>query len=155
MGLDQYLYAKCYTSSGDWLGKERNELFDQIVEATGAQKFMTKQMPSALVEIKVGQWRKANQIHQWFVDNCQDGVDDCREAFVFRKDLIVLRDLCEKVLANHALAEELLPTASGFFFGNTDYDEWYFTDLQDTVTILNHALENVPEDYDFVYGSSW
>jgi hypothetical protein len=67
----------------------------------------------------------------------------------------VLRDLCEKVLANHALADELLPTASGFFFGNTDYDEWYFTDLQDTVTILNHALENVPEDYDFVYGSSW
>lgn len=155
MGLDQYLYAKCYTSPGDWLGKERNELFDKVVEATGAQQFMTKEMPSVCVDIKVGQWRKANQVHQWFVDNCQNGEDDCREAYVSREQLIELRDLCEKVLADHGLAEELLPTASGFFFGNTNYDEWYFSDLQDTVLIINEALVNVPADYDFAYGSSW
>ena len=155
MGLDQYLYAKCYTSSGDWLGKERNELFDKVVEATGANSFITKQMPSASIEIKVGQWRKANQIHQWFVDNCQGGEDDCREAFVDRGQLIELRDLCDKVLADHSLAGELLPTASGFFFGSTDYDEWYFNDIEDTVLIINEVLVNVPAEYDFYYGSSW
>ena len=25
-----------------------------------------------------GYWRKANQIHKWFVDNVQGGIDDCR-----------------------------------------------------------------------------
>ena len=155
MGLDQYLYAKCYTSSGDWLGKERTELFEKVVEATGAQKFMTKEMPSAQIQIKVGQWRKSNQVHQWFVDNCQDGVDDCLEAYVSRDHLIALRDICQKVLADHGLADELLPTASGFFFGSTQYDEFYFGDLEDTVLMINEALVNVPTDYDFTYQSSW
>jgi hypothetical protein len=155
MGLDQYLYAKCYTSPSDWLGKERNELFDTIVKATGAEEFMTKESPSACIDIKVGYWRKANQIHQWFVDNCQNGEDDCREAFVRREQLIELRDLCEKVLADHSLADELLPTQSGFFFGNTEYDEWYFNDVQETVLIINNALTSVPAEYDFAYGSSW
>ncbi len=27
--------------------------------------------------IEVGYWRKANQIHNWFVKNVQGGVDDC------------------------------------------------------------------------------
>ena len=26
---------------------------------------------------QIASWRKANAIHKWFVDNVQDGVDDC------------------------------------------------------------------------------
>jgi hypothetical protein len=32
-------------------------------------------------------WRKANQIHKWFVDNVQDGVDDCKEYWVSEEKL--------------------------------------------------------------------
>jgi hypothetical protein len=106
------------------------------------------------VEVCVGYWRKSNQIHQWFVDNCQGGVDDCREAHVSREQLVELRNLCEQVLLAPATASKALPTTSGFFFGSTEYDEYYFSDLKDTIKIIDRAL-SVPQEWDFTYSSSW
>ena len=53
----------------------------------------------------VGYWRKANQIHNWFVQNVQNGIDDCGRYEVSKEDLIELRNLCEKVL-NTAIFED-------------------------------------------------
>lgn len=151
MGLDQYLYAKQYTSEG----YARPDMFASLKEAVGSDiKFLVKESPSISVEMKVGQWRKSNQIHQYFVDNCQDGEDDCRESYVDRSKLEELLDLCKKVLADHSLAEELLPAQSGFFFGSTDYNEWYFSDLEDTVSILENCLL-MGDTWSFYYQSSW
>lgn len=151
MGLDQYLYAKQYTSEG----YARPDMFASLKEAVGTDtKFLVKESPSISVEMKVGQWRKSNQIHQYFVDNCQDGEDDCRESYVDRSKLEELLDLCKKVLADHSLAEELLPAQSGFFFGSTDYNEWYFSDLEDTVSILENCL-TIGDNWEFYYQSSW
>ncbi len=61
-------------------------------------------------------------------------------------------DTCKKVQADHSLADALLPSANGFFFGNTDYDEWYYNDIENTIKILEEALA---EDGDFYYTSSW
>jgi hypothetical protein len=101
----------------------------------------------------VGYWRKANAIHQWFVDNVQHGVDDCKEYDVSVEQLKELLGIVEQVLADHSLAGELLPTQSGFFFGSTEYDEWYFKDLEETRDILTEALKN--ESGDYQYQSSW
>jgi hypothetical protein len=155
MGLDQYLYAKKYYSPSSWRGENAKDEFDAVVKTVGAQEFITKDMPSAQVEVKVGYWRKSNQIHQWFVDNCQGGEDDCRASHVDRAQLIELRDLCEKVLADNSLANELLPCQGGFFFGSTEYDEWYYSDLRDTVLIVNECLSGIGEEWDFYYQSSW
>ncbi len=103
--------------------------------------------------IEIGYWRKANQIHNWFVENCQGGVDDCREHSVYHEDLQELKKRCETVLKHPSEAEDLLPTQSGFFFGSTEYDEWYVQDLKDTIEIIDWALS---QDFDyFVYHSSW
>jgi len=59
------------------------------------------------------------------------------------------------VLDNHALASEHLPTTSGFFFGSTEYDEWYFQDLQSTVEIIDNALSKIGDEWTFSYQSSW
>lgn len=155
MGLDQYLYAKNYLSPMTWRGEDSNKQFHSVVEAIGATDFMDKDIPSVQCLVKVGYWRKCNQIHQWFVNTCQDGKDDCREAYVSRERLEELLNLCTTVIADNSLATELLPTGSGFFFGSTDYDEWYFNDLKMTVEIINNVLKNVPSDWDFAYGSSW
>lgn len=42
----------------------------------------------------VGYWRKANQIHKWFVDNVQDGNDDCKSYYVSTEDLEKLLNIC-------------------------------------------------------------
>ena len=153
MGLDQYLYAKKYTSDSAIFNKI--EIFDQLKQTLGTDvAFLTKRNPSISVEMKVGQWRKSNQIHQYFVNNCQDGRDDCREYYVDRENLVGLLDLCKQVLANKSKAEELLPTQDGFFFGDTEYDQWYYSDLTDTVEILENCLK-MDDDWEFYYQSSW
>lgn len=48
-----------------------------------------------------------------------------------------------KVMTNHELAEELLPTNSGFFFGSTDYDQWYYNDICWTYEQLQKIAETV------------
>jgi hypothetical protein len=54
-----------------------------------------------------------------------------------------------------ALAEELLPTRSGFFFGGTDYDYWYYTDLIRTADLLKKELAAVPNQQVWFYYASW
>lgn len=61
-----------------------------------------------------------------------------------------------QVIANPTVAAELLPTQSGFFFGNTDYNEWYLDDLKHTVAIIDRVL-TAPAltDCEFRYRASW
>lgn len=105
-------------------------------------------------------WRKANQIHNWFVKNVQDNNDDCKEYNVSIIDLQNLLDTCKKVLEDNTKAPKLLPCTEGFFFGSTDYGEYYFDDVQWTA----EELEKIIEDYNtkrgdlsqyFTYESSW
>lgn len=103
---------------------------------------------------RAGYWRKANAIHKWFVDNVQDGIDDCKEYYVEEEKLKELLDVCNKVKENHSLAKELLPTQSGFFFGDTEYNDWYFNDIDLTIEILEKQIKDADE-YDFYYQSSW
>lgn len=98
-------------------------------------------------------WRKANHIHKWFVENVQDGEDDCKDYYVEADQLKELVELCKQVLANKEKAEDLLPTTGGFFFGGTAYDEWYFRGCEDTITQLEEALKD--ETAEFEYTSSW
>jgi len=155
MGLDQYLYAKKYLSNSEWQDKKIRQQFNDVVEACNASNVMTKAyLPSASVKFQVGYWRKANQVHDWFVTNCQDGQDDCHEYMVNREQLEELRDLCQRVLDNHTLASEYMPTSEGFFFGSTEYDDYYFECLEETIGIIGQAL-TLEKEYDFTYQSSW
>ena len=148
MGLDMYLNAERYLYDfGDSPDKELAENIGQLVGLPGDRKVKT-------ITVEAGYWRKANQIHNWFVQNVQEGKDECQEAYVSRDDLKQLREICQKVLDNHDLAESLLPTSSGFFFGGTEYDDWYFSDLEDTIKIIDDALA-MPDNWDFNYRSSW
>lgn len=106
---------------------------------------------SAIIETAM-YWRKANHIHKWFVDNVQRGQDNCASYYVSSKKIKELVNLCKQVLENKDDAESLLPTSSGFFFGGTEYDEYYFTELEDTIKALEPLLDS---DDDIYYESSW
>lgn len=153
MGLDMYLKAKKYISNFDFSNRNDREVNAKVKEAIGLTGFDSEDN-SVEVTVNIGYWRKANQVHAWFVENCQDGVDECQESYVSREQLTELRDLCNEVLntKNH----KLLEPRSGFFFGSTDIDDWYWSDLRDTVEMLTKILDNKQlQDYDFYYRSSW
>lgn len=111
--------------------------------------------PESNVERKQVYWRKANHIHKWFVDNIQNGNDDCRVYEVKTEQLKRLIRDCEEVLKckSYAIAEEVLPTEGGFFFGTTDYGDWYWEETEKTAKELKKII-NQGYDY-FEYESSW
>ena len=67
MGLDMYLYKKNYIWSGDWIKPEARQ--EVVVKKNGEVDNSIKAERVKYVVEEVGYWRKANQIHQWFVDN--------------------------------------------------------------------------------------
>ncbi len=98
-------------------------------------------------------WRKANAIHAYIVGNHADG-DDCTPIELDRDSIKELRDRCTDVLSDRSLAPELLPTSSGFFFGSTEYDDWYFEELERTEKELTELLRDKTWDY-LEYQASW
>jgi hypothetical protein len=150
MGLDMYLYKKTYVKYWEHNGNNNYE----VSVTKGGKPTNIDPMKVAYIVEEVGYWRKANQIHRWFVENVQDGVDNCGEYFVSRDDLTNLLVVCKEVRFDHLKAEELLPSAEGFFFGSTEYDEYYFQDIEDTINMLEGILTDKDAD-SFTYTSSW
>jgi len=159
MGLDQYLTASEYISRWDWENDVRleNPIFSQLVGQFDVK--LPDGHAGITIDFPMGYWRKANQIHNWFVLEAGDGEDNCQEMYVSREQLQELADLCLQVLAvrytpqGESVAKELLPPSSGFFFGSYDIDEYYYDDLEKTVEIIEHCLKS-KFDY-FEYQASW
>lgn len=186
--------GKTDCSFQEWCGRDKVPPLDYInfysdyYEERYSSWDTEHKYPWARIIEQVGYWRKANSIHNWFVENIQDGEDDCdyhREVTEY--DLMELLDICKKVLRNSDLvdglvnngyeytsagrvpimttgkiirdtsvAEELLPSTSGFFFGSTDYDEYYLDDIAQTIEIIQKVLDTTDFDKEMVYYvSSW
>lgn len=152
MGLDMYLEKRIYVGANYSTSDVDGTIF---IMRAGKKIPIDFNKVSEIIQ-RAGYWRKANAIHKWFVDNVQGGDDDCKEYTVSREKLEQLYKLVKKVLRHPELAPELLPTQSGFFFGGTDYDEYYFDDLKSTVNILKPILKE-EEDWNvtYTYQSSW
>lgn len=135
MGLDMYLTKRIYPESSTAIIDGENISISYAVQ-------------------EVGYWRKANAIHRWFVENVQEGVDDCKEYWVSKDELKKLYDTICEVYRSKTKAKELLPTQSGFFFGGVDYDDYYYEDLKYTKKLLEEIFKDT-ETTEYCYRASW
>jgi len=176
MGLDMYLKAKLFTSK--YTNKEINAKLWKFAPFKPIENIDT-----AEISFEAAYWRKANAIHKWFVDNCQDGNDNGESYWVSREQIRKLIESCKrtiKVVKSFPMTktsivagwkdgkeyhEEIevydvdeekieLKTQSGFFFGSLQYDKWYIKDLERTIKMLEECLK-IPEEWDFEYYASW
>jgi hypothetical protein len=159
MGLDMYLSARKFVSGSEYASEQDRTAFGSLVSVVNAESVVNGYnglAPSATVDLSVAYWRKANQIHAWFISNCAGGNDDQRQAYVSREQLTELLELCKQVKeGGKDLAEELLPPSDGFFFGSSEISEWYWQDIDNTIDQLTTALAETSEDWDFIYEASW
>lgn len=146
MGLDMYLNAKRYISKyrDEELGTKLAQEFPELAKIGKALNG---------VSVEAMYWRKANAIHKWFVDNVQKGVDDCGYYYVSRDDIMSLLDTVIETLDSRDSSN--LPPQSGFFFGSTKADNWYWEDLENTRDALETILNSYTDDWNFEYHSSW
>lgn len=122
MGLDQYFYKSHPHLSDD----EKSELD----------------------EPEIAYFRKCNFLNAYIEKHALDGqeVPNCSYVPVPRA---VLESLCADittVLREPEKGPELLPTQSGFFFGNTDYDEMYLSNLRSTRSTIAQMLDGNSDD---------
>jgi len=108
---------------------------------------------------ELGYWRKVNAVHNYFVERCQNGVDECQMSVVKKSDLQELLRRCNKILKNKGdedLVNELLPTTRGFFFGSDDIDDYYYRGIEQTKEIIEEVLKNTDFKTQIVfYQASW
>lgn len=180
MGLDMYLKKHTYVKNWSYMTPEEQTKVS-VTKNGVAHTDIKPERVSYIIE-DVMYWRKANAIHNWFVNNVQEGNDDCKEYYVDCDNLQVLIDKCNEALLVIKNADvvfkqvetgwnqngityesiptydcvdeinEILPPTIGFFFGGTEIDEYYKNDLENTAKVLTELIE---EGGEFYYSSSW
>lgn len=98
-------------------------------------------------------WRKFNALHNWFVTNVQSGVDNCEYYELTEEHIEDCLDVLRTVLETKD--SSLLEPTSGFFFGSTDVDDYYFQHVEGAISQLEELLTLDWETNRFFYRSSW
>lgn len=166
MGLDMYLEKEIYLG-GYYTNSIVLPFTNKYNNNTVQLNLQDKKIHKIIFEVLY--WRKANAIHKWFVDNVQNGTDDCTRYWVDREKLEQLLEVCKQVLEvyeDSSLSSEevkrkissLLPVQEGFFFGSYEYDDWYITDIKETIAVLEEEIKSPDfenKEYFYYYQSSW
>lgn len=88
-------------------------------------------------------YRKVNFLYAYFADRldneqCIVTLEDCKKIIKYAETILETRDT--------DLAEKLLPTQSGFFFGSTEYDDYYFDDVKDVLEQFSEYIDDWTDD---------
>lgn len=119
-----------------------------------------KKAPKTITEpnynntVEIGYWGKFNALHQWFVENVCNGIDDCAYWEIQKEKLEEFLAVLKSLTPENC--EEKLPTQSGFFFGSTEYGDWYWQDVKDAIENIERILNETNfETETLYYRASW
>lgn len=98
MGLDMYLTRKTYVST-NWDKDGERDLAGIFKDLPERYAHIDGKKVKGIEE-EVAYWRKANQIHAWFVREVQNGEDNCEEYSVDPDKLVDLLDICKQIKAD-------------------------------------------------------
>ena len=182
MGLDMYLYRKTYVKNWDhYAPEDRHEITvkkgGKVREDIKPERIMqlVEQVACWRKANAIHKWFVDNV--QDGVDKCQESYVDSEklgELVALCKQVLSTVEQVDgevstgtsyypdgrveqhakpgKVVAQKGIADAMLPTQGGCFFGGTEYDEYYLADIEDTVRQLEPLLS---EGGDFYYQASW
>ena len=106
---------------------------------------------------EIGYFRKVNFLVKFFEKKGFD-VSNQTPLVIKKKDAEELLSKCEEVLKDRSKGPELLPTMSGFFFGSTDYDDYYYDDVEEVRDYVKDKLLpefDTLEEEENIYFETW
>jgi len=159
MGLDMYLRATRYFGYFDFPQIPASEDQAIIKNLVG---FLPElgEVNGITIKFEMGYWRKFQDLHDWFVENIQDGNDNCEEYFVSNEALELLLVEIRKILDYHNNKNETNEELRGepeVIMGTTnyiDYDEYDLEIVERTEKTIIRCLA-LPPNYSIEYLSSW
>lgn len=142
MGLDIYFWKRVRTENDEKEYIDRCERYKKIFDTDNYEKLINDDKV-----VEIGYFRKVNFLMGVF-DRKQTG----EYIKIDKHSLESLLDLCNTVLKSKDIrtAEKYLPPQSGFFFGSTDIDDYYFSDVEDVADWLETILPTL-DDEDVIY----
>ena len=105
----------------------------------GLDIYLTKKKCS-----EIGYFRKVNFLVNFFKKKGFDVPNQIPLA-IKREDAEELLSKGEEGLKDYSKGPELLPTMSGFFFGSTDYDNYYYDDVK---AVRNYVKDKLLPEFD-------
>lgn len=189
MGLDMYLYKKTYIGAQyehrNVKGKIDITIGDKVVPIKFDRVCYIEESVGYWRKANaIHNWFVANV--QDGEDNCKDyyvSVENLKELLnvcLDVKEKAIIKDgkiqngstlkngvwepnmVDGKYIENVEEIADILPTTDGFFFGSTDYNEYYMQDIDYTIELIQGLLKEEEEikklgfyDSEFVYSSSW
>lgn len=136
---------------------------DMYFEKQRIQYLDESRKKAVIDDEEAGYFRKFNALHNWIVTHCGNNVDDqypIKLEFVKLKELLNILELIDEKTGN---AKTLLPTQSGFFFGSTEYDDYYYDNIEVAILIIKKLIEWVEKnkeeepliEHNAIYQASW
>lgn len=107
-------------------------------------------------DVKVGDYIWGNETRADKVES----IEETQDGFTYGCGFEGVED----VITNPELAQELLPTQAGFFFGDTNYNEYYIEDLKEYIRQADEIIADYENeiangtdkyDLDYTYQASW
>jgi hypothetical protein len=153
MGLDMYFSTRKATSK-------------RVDRKTGEEVTLDWGLPNAhqvyegsktittMVDTECGYFRKFNALHTYIVNTFGDE-DNCQPIYIAKSGVEQILANLKEIQEDHDEAQSIMPTQRGFFFGSTDYDEWYFRDVEEAITMFTDVLAVLEDDDCLIYQASW
>ena len=126
------------------------------------------------VSYSIGYWRKMWPIHEWIVNNCADGVDECQQIYMTKNQVEILGNVCkyracglgkfktkyyDPKMGMSTEKEYELPTDDYHHesWGDPEYEKWYRQELMYTWNLCQRILKTLEVDdaYKVIYQASW
>lgn len=91
-----------------------------------------------------------SEIEKDFFGFVEKNTDICLDDYRGKSYYIELDEFTKQNLLGN-----ILPTTSGFFFGSTEYDEWYFKDVEDVRNKFSKLLDEIDWGNETLYMHCW
>lgn len=143
MGLDMYLNMKMY------VGYSHDDISEKIREII-PPPFETSETNPKYITYEAAYWRKANAIHNWFVNVVQEGIDNCATYSVSIEQLKELRNVCQEVLNKAVLVPGKI--LSYISYKNGQETRHYEDGL--IIENVEEIAELLPTESGFFFGST-
>lgn len=146
MGLDMFLNRRIYIGAN----YESNNITGKIeLERNGVPINIDLKKVTYINE-QVIYWRNTYEILKWFIDNIQNGEEDCREYYVdpvYLKEFIDLCKITVKQLKDGNVSHDNLALPSE----EEVKDDFYINELIRTIKVIEPLLGKD----DFYFDSNW
>ena len=126
--------------------RSAQECIERAKEYRTIQKSVTQWLRDYSNQLPIGEYhtfRKAPALHHFFLNHSEPNTDHSLHQLDI-ESLKELKSRAEQALkeqSNVDLLESLFPFAEGVFFGEYEYDDYFFEYLQDAINMVDKILK--------------